>query len=228
MAYDLSHLTTTEQLKATAERMKEGLDGTIKSLSVSGNTISFFYTEDASGTAAYTVDFPTELFLDQNRTQFVADFVFTAAQYPSAVNPSLDGKPVLVLGVRGSTNPATGTASDTIAYSFLDMSNLVDTYTVKAGDSSKVLSIADYEVEFKVSAAANQAITVQNDGLHVDISGKTDKVANPTANNLPALDANGNLADSGIAKANVVQKADIATNAEITEMLNEVFGVSGS
>ena len=34
-----------------------------KSLSVSGNTISFFTSADGTGTAAYTVDFPEEIFL---------------------------------------------------------------------------------------------------------------------------------------------------------------------
>ena len=56
---------------------------------------------------------------------------------------------------------------------------------------------------------------MQNDGLHVDISGKTDKVANATEGNLAGLDGNGNLTDSGVG---------IATSAEVTEVLNEVFG----
>ena len=224
MPYNADHLITLAELKQTAQAFKVESDKAIKYVAVSGNTISFFTSEDGSSTAAFTADFPTELFLDQSKTQFVANFVFSAAQYPGAVNPSLDGKPVLVLGVKGTTDPATGTASDTIAYSFLDMSTLVDTYTPKAGDSSKILSISGYEVEVHISAAANNAITVQPDGLHVNISGKADKVTSATENNLPALDANGNLTDSGILKTNVVVKADIATTAEVTEMLGEVFG----
>ena len=223
MAYDINHLATVGQLKTVALRMKEGLDGTIKSLSVSGNTISFFTSEDGTGTAAYTVDFPKDLFLDQARTSFVSNFTYAAATYPGATNPNLDGKPVMVLAVKGTTDPVNGTASDTITYSFLDMSTLVDTYTVKSGDSAKVLVISGYEIEFKVSSAANNAITVQNDGLHVDISGKADKVANATAGHVASLDANGNLQDSGVVAANVVTTADIATNAEVTEMLGEVF-----
>ena len=223
MAYDINHLATVGQLKTVALRMKEGLDGTIKSLSVSGNTISFFTSEDGTGTAAYTVDFPKDLFLDQARTSFVSNFTFAAATYPGATNPNLDGKPVMVLAVKGTTDPANGTASDTITYSFLDMSTLVDTYTVKSGDSAKVLVISGYEIEFKVSSAANNALTVQNDGLHVDISGKTDKVTNATAGHVASLDANGNLLDSGVIAENVVTTADIATSAEVTEMLGEVF-----
>ena len=224
MAYDINHLATVGQLKTVALRMKEGLDGTIKSLSVSGNTISFFTSDDGTGTAAYTVDFPKDLFLDQARTRFEGNFTFAAATYPGATNPNLDNKPVMVLAVKGTTDPANGTASDTITYSFLDMSTLVDTYTVKSGDSAKVLVISGYEIEFKVSSAANNALTVQNDGLHVDISGKTDKVTNATAGHVASLDANGNLLDSGVIAENVVTTADIATSAEVTEMLGEVFG----
>ncbi len=105
----------------------------------------------------------------------------------------------------------------------MDISTLVDTYTIKAGDSVKVLVISAYEIEFKVSSVANNALTVQNDGLHVDISGKADKVASATAGHVASLDANGNLQDSGVVAANLVTTADIATNAEVTEMLGEVF-----
>ena len=83
--------------------------------------------------------------------------------------------------------------------------------------------ISGYEIEFKVSSAANNALTIQNDGLHVDISGKTDKVTNATAGHVASLDANGNLLDSGVIAENVVTTADIATSAEVTEMLGEVF-----
>ena len=81
------------------------------------------------------------------------------------------------------------------------MSALVDTYTIASGDSSKVLSIANNEITVHISAAANNAITVQNDGLHVNVSGKADKVTNATAGHLAGLDANGNLTDSGVAIA---------------------------
>ena len=224
MPYNADHLVTLAELKQTAQAFKVETDKAIKYVAVSGNTISFFTSEDDSGTAAFTVDFPTELFLDQSRTQFVPNFTFTAASYPGAVNPSLDGKPVLVFAVKTTTDRTSGTVDDSYAYSFMDMSTLVDTYSPKAGDSAKILSISGYEIEVHISAAANNAITVQPDGLHVNISGKADKVASATANNLPALDANGNLTDSGILKTNVVQKTDIATTAEVTEMLSEVFG----
>ena len=227
MPYDLNHLVTTGELKQAAEVFKLESDKAIKSLSVSGNTISFFTSEDGSGTAAATIDFPTELFLDQSKTKFENSFEFTAAKYPGAVNPSLDGQPVLVLAVKGTTDATSGTASDTVAYSFLDMSKLVDTYEAKEGDSKKILNISGYEIEFKISAQANNAVKVKDDGLYVDISGKTDKVVPSATGNIPSLDADGNLADSGVLAENVIQKSDIATEAEIKEMLDGVFKKSG-
>ena len=63
-------------------------------------------------------------------------------------------------------------------------------------------------------------------------TGKADKVTGATEGNLAALDNNGNLTDSGIAKDNVVvddgikdvvRTGNVATDAEVTEMLKEVF-----
>lgn len=162
---------------------------------------------DASGTAAFSVDFPSELFLDQTKTTFVAKFKFDAATYPGATDPKLDGKPVMVLAVKGE-NP------DSCTYSFLSMAALVDTYKAKAvgKDASTTVTIAGYEVDVKVnvSAAAGNALTLKDDGLYVptpeevDISGKADKVTGATTGNLAALDGEGNLTDSGKKPADFV------------------------
>lgn len=58
------------------------------------------------------------------KTTFVAKFKFDAATYPGATDPKLDGKPVMVLAVKGE-NP------DSCTYSFLSMAALVDTYKAK-------------------------------------------------------------------------------------------------
>ena len=92
----------------------------------------------------YTIDFPKDFLLDQAKTLFVPNFAFSAVTCPGVVNPSLDGKPVFVLAVKGTTDVTSGTANDTVNYSFMDMSALVDTYSVKAGDSEKILNISGY------------------------------------------------------------------------------------
>ena len=197
MAYNANALVRLAALKALAEKTKAEIDNintdvskAIKSLGVSGNTVSFYTSADKSGTAAFTFDFPKELFLDQAKTTFVQKFAFSTETYPSATDPKLEGKPVMVLAVKGQ-NP------DSCTYSFLDMSALVDTYKAKATgkDASTTITVSGYEIEVKVnvSAAAGNALSL-----------KADKVKNATDGNLAALDASGNLTDSGKKPADFV------------------------
>ncbi len=218
MAYDVTQNATVGQLKALAVRVKNAIDTAIQAL-------------------------PTEMFLDQAKTAFVASFAFNATTYSGATNPNLDGKPVLVLAVKGIDHNNNDAVSTT--YSFLDVSTLVDTYTAAAGNSAKVLTMAGYTITFNVSADTNNVIEVLNDGLavrvsttannalvknasglYVDISGKANRATNPTAGHVAGLDANGNVTDSGIVASEVLTTADVATDAEVTEMLNEVFGAA--
>ena len=214
MAYNANALVRLAALKALAEKTKAEIDNintdvskAIKSLGVSGNTVSFYTSADKSGTAAFTFDFPKELFLDQAKTTFVQKFAFSTETYPGATDPKLAGKPVMVLAVKGQ-NP------DSCTYSFLDMSALVDTYKAKATgkDASTTVTIAGYEVDVKVnvSAAVGNALILKDDGLYVptpkevDISGKADKVTGATTGNFAALDGEGNLTDSGKKPADFV------------------------
>ncbi len=216
MAYDVTQNATVGQLKALAIRAKNAIDTAIAAL-------------------------PTEMFLDQTKTVFVPSCTFSAATYPGATDPSLAGKPVLVLAVKGIDHNNNDAVTTT--YSFLDVSTLVDTYTAAAGNSAKILTIAGYTITFNVSADTNNAVEVLNDGLavrvsttannaltkdanglFVDITGKANRAANPTAGHVASIDANGNPIDSGIVAANVLTTADVATDAEVTEILNEVWG----
>ncbi len=195
----------------------------IKKVAVSGSTINFYKNKNAvTGTDAadFTVDFPSELVLDAANTTFEPNFAFSTATYGADTsNPNLDGKPVLVLGVK--TTAANGTTSTT--YSFLNLYDLVDIYTIKAGNSSKVLAISGKEIEFKVSAVANNAITVQDDGIHVDISGKQDKDTDAVENNIAKFDANGNAVDTGIAASSIVLTSDIASDSDVSTVLATYF-----
>lgn len=137
----------------------------IKSLKVDGNTVSFYTSNNMTGDAAFTVDFPTEMFLDQTKTEFVSKFKFSTETYVGATDPKLDGKPVMVLAVKGE-NPASCT------YSFLNMAALVDTYKTKADgkDASTTIEISGYEIEVKVnvSSEAGNVLFLKDDGLYVD------------------------------------------------------------
>ena len=228
MAYNANALVRLSALKNLAAKTKAEIDNintdvskAIKSLGVSGNTVSFYTSADKSGTAAFIFDFPKEMFLDQAKTTFVQKFAFSTETYPGATDPKLAGKPVMVLAVKGQ-NP------DSCSYSFLDMSALVDTYKAKATgkDASTTVTIAGYEVDVKVniSAAAGNALVLKDDGLYVNISGKADKVKNATTGNFAALDESGNLTDSGKKPADFVAAETgkrLMTNAE-GEKLNGI------
>lgn len=142
----------------------------LKSLKVDGNTVNFYTNTDMTGDAAFSLDFPTEMFLDQTKTEFVGKFKFSAETYSGATDPKLDGKPVMVLAVKGE-NP------DSCAYSFLNMAALVDTYKAKTDgkDASTTVTIAGYEVDVKVnvSSEAGNVLSLKSDGLYVDSYSKT-------------------------------------------------------
>lgn len=210
MAYVASHRASLGDIKAFGVAVKGKIDEALKSAEISGSTLKFYTNVNKSGEPSFRIDLPSEMFLDQTNTKFIDSFAWSSELYPNTENPNLDGKPVMVLALK--TSSAQGLA--TISYSFLNMAALVDTYTVKAGDSQKVISITGYEVEFKVSKAGNNAITIQTDGLHVDISGKADKVTSATAGNFAGLDAYGNLTDSGFAPS---------TDGEITDLIAELW-----
>ena len=65
---------------------------------------------------------PKEQFLDLTQTTFVQSFAWAGEEYPGSTNPNLEGKPVLVLALKNSSD-------NTVTYSFLNMYELVDTYT---------------------------------------------------------------------------------------------------
>ena len=192
-SYDQTKLTNLKQLKKLAVRTKTEIEAVKTSLAdalmyatYSGNKLSFFRNNAGTGTAAFAFDLPEEMFLDQAHTEFVGDFAWSSSDYPGSTNPNLDGKPVMVLAVKGdATNPT---------YSFIDMTSLVDTYS--GADASIVVS--GYTIGVQIDSTAGNALTlVSGKGLRVDISGKADKVSNATSGNFAGLDGNGNLTDSG-------------------------------
>ena len=212
--YEETNLTNLGHLKLLAQRNKTEIDAlaneledAIKYASYSNNTLSLYTNSTGTGTAAFEFSLPEEMFLDQAHTSFVGSFAWSSTTYPGSTNPNLEGKPVMVLAVKGdATNPT---------YSFIDMQTLVDTYT--AADDSVVVS--GYTIGVQIDDTAGNALTlVANKGLRVDISGKADKVSGATANDLAALDANGNLADSGIAKGDVVTKVPSAVADDLAAL----------
>jgi len=206
--YNENNVARLKHLASLGTRVNSELGATFRSASVSGNTVSFFNSKDGTGTAAFTFDFPEEMFLSQTGTELVDNFTFSSATYPGATDPNLNGKPVLVLAVRGNA------LTPTTNYSFVSLERLIDVYT--AGDNS--ININGYNVSVKRSAATGNLIELKNDGLYVGSDDtKADKVTGATAGNIATLDANGNLADSGVT---------FASDADVNAMITNVFGAS--
>lgn len=159
-----------------------------------------FYTEEnptAESVPAFSIDVPTEYFLDQTKTTFVQEFAWSEELYAGSTNPNLEGKPVWVMAVKGD--------DDTVTYSFVNLEALVDIYTGAETDSV-VVSVSEDNVisaNVKVSEAEGNLIEVKEDGLYVtveptDISGKADKVADVKEAQIFVDNGEGNLSASGI------------------------------
>lgn len=186
----------------------------IKAIEVKDNAINFYAnpTPDATTTPDFTVDMPVEYFLDQAKTTMVQEFAWSEATYAGSTNPNLDGKPVLVLAVKGD--------DDSVVYSFLNMETLIDVY-VGEGTQSVVLEVSEdnkISANVKVSTEEGNIISIKEDGLfasvtEVDISGKADKLVNPEsgdpvvkAGQILVDDGNGNLAATGKTIAELVEE----------------------
>lgn len=219
MAYDVNKLAKLASLKALAEKIvsdfakktelapvKAAANAAFKSGKVEGNKVKLFTSTDKTGVAAFEFDFPVEMVLDQAKTAFVPQFTWSLETYPGSEDPGLNGKPVMVLAVKGSDGSVT--------YSFMGMASLVDTYKAKVAgkDASTTVTIAGYEVDVKVNISKDpdNVLEARADGLYVpkpketDISGKADKVKPAVNGNFAGLDASGNLTDSGKKAADFV------------------------
>lgn len=228
MSIDMTKLVRLNALDSLASvtssainEVKTTVADAIKNVAVNGNTVNF-YTEsevDSSTTVAFTFDFPAEMVIDQAHTTFEPNFAFDSDTYVDATDPNLDGKPVLVLGVK--TTDAQNNI--TIAYSFLNLYNLVDLYSVKSGDSSKLLVINGKEIEVKISATAGNIITANADGFYA-----TTRVAGASAGNIAIFDANGAPSDGGISSDTLVTTSMIASDADVNSVLGSYFSIGGS
>lgn len=230
MAYDVNKLVKLASLKALAEKVnteltpvKAAATAAFKSGKVEGNKVKIFTTTDKTGAAAFEFDFPVEMVLDQAKTTFVPKFTWSLETYPGTEDPGLNDKPVMVLAVKGSDG--------SVAYSFMGMAALVDTYKAKVAgkDASTTVTIAGYEVDVKVNISKDpdNVLEARADGLYVpkpketDISGKADKVQPAVDGNFAGLDASGNLTDSGKKAADFVAAEAgkrLMTDAEGTKL----------
>ena len=200
------NLATVAHVTTLAQRVKSELDTLdgrkYGDVAIADGQIKFF-AKVGDTTPIKTVDLPEELFLDQVRTTFVPTFVFSNASYPDATNPNLDGKPVLVLAVKGdkTTNP-------TLTYSFINLERLVSTYTA----ANAGISVTGNSIGVQLSQDAGNILSIANDGLKAEM-----KLMGASAGNFAIFSASGAIIDSGFT---------VAPDADINAMLTNVFGAS--
>ena len=177
----------------------------IKGYLKKNNTHNFYNTDaPAQDTVpVFSIDIPTEYFLDQAKTTFVQSFSWSEDLYPGSENPNLDGKPVWIMAVKGDDNSVT--------YSFVNLEALVDIYTGENTKSITLVVSEDNKISANVNVSAEEGniISVKDDGIYasvteVDISGKADKLVDPAegaavikADQILVDDGTGNIAASG-------------------------------
>ena len=177
----------------------------IKGYLKKNNTHNFYNTDaPAEDTVpVFSIDIPTEYFLDQAKTTFVQSFSWSEGLYPGSENPNLDGKPVWIMAVKGDDNSVT--------YSFVNLEALVDIYTGENTKSITLVVSEDNKISANVNVSAEEGniISVKDDGIYasvteVDISGKADKLVDPAegaavikADQILVDDGTGNIAASG-------------------------------
>ena len=197
---------TLDNLKSYDSKMKTYIDSdktkAIKGYMKVDNAWNFYNTDAPTeeSVPVFSIDVPTEYFLDQTRTTFVQEFTWLEDLYVGATNPNLEGKPVWVMAVKGDDN--------TITYSFVNLESLMTTYTTQDTNSvTLVIEANEIRAEVKVSGEEGNLISVKEDGLfaEVDMSAKADKLVNPDggevvikAGQIFVDDGNGNLSASGI------------------------------
>lgn len=157
---DVKKLITLEQLGTVKTYIDTNDAVSIKSGKFEDNTVKLYTTTDQSGTPAISLDLPEEMFLDQAKTVFVQNFAWSETEYPGSTDPGLDGKPVLVLAVKGDS---------TVNYSFISLDTMVTIYTSGTTNSATVTVGTDGTItsDVKISATADNAVVVNSDGIYV-------------------------------------------------------------
>ena len=187
----------------------------IKGYLKKNNTHNFYNTDaPAQDTVpVFSIDIPTEYFLDQAKTTFVQSFSWSEGLYPGSENPNLDGKPVWIMAVKGDDNSVT--------YSFVNLEALVDIYTGENTKSITLVVSEDNKISANVNVSAEEGniISVKDDGIYasvaeVDISSKADKLVDP-AEGAAVIKADQILVDDGTGNISASGKTIAELSAEI-------------
>ena len=234
MSTDMNAVVLTGQLDTAMRRIKAELDkvsaagGAIDAITIDGTTQTITNKTVALDLSAYA-----------KKTDIAGVYTAkgTVANFAALPNDASAGDVYNITAAGGTDeNGVAIKAGDNVVKTSTGWDNLggtVDLSNYVQKDGSKVLSTEDYTTAEKtklggISEGAQvnvietvqvngTALTVSGKAVNIDLSGKADKVSNPTAGHFASLDANGNITDSGKA---------VALDADISTMLTSIFGAS--
>ena len=140
-------------------------DNAFQDISLNNGTVAFL---NGAGQIVKYFNLPEEIYLRTVGTTFSPNFSWSALAYPGSTNPNLNGKPVLVLHIKGdsSDNPYED-------WGFCNLEDLIDLY-VPANAS---IAITNNSIAAGVSSISGNLLSVKADGLFAgdetsnDISG---------------------------------------------------------
>lgn len=171
-------LTLLEALAYFKEKMdtviEDGDAPAFKEAEFVGNKLKLYRTEDKSDDSPKEIDFPEEKFLDQAKTTFVDPFKWSIETYPGSEDPSLDGKPVLVLGVKGDTSTT---------YSFVNLEKLMPKAVEISEEEGNLLEDKGdgLFVGIPISEESDNLLESKEDGLFVGLDLAAAKVTTKDA-----------------------------------------------
>lgn len=195
-----------------AEEARKG----VKKIVYKANALHCYLEEDADATTTegdIVIDLPAEQFLDQTTTEFITAFdleAYKAAHTGVTIDDAtaaLNGKPVLVLGLKTIARNESGLEEVTITASAISIEDLIATYTGVAATATNPVGITVSENgEIAGSLAIKEDAEGFTNALKLDAEGKlyVDDVSiqNGTENAIVIQDADGKLINSGIILAN--------------------------
>lgn len=176
----------------------QAVTNAFQDISYDNGVLSFL---NANGDVVKNFNLPEEIYLRSVGTTFVTNFVFSGLLYPNATNPNLNGKPVLVLHVKGDdlNNPYDN-------YFFVNMEDLINLYL--PADNS--ISISGNSVAVNISASSGNLLSLSDDGLFVS---------------LDVLGGSSSTHEFDSALANIFQATGGTSTPEFDSELNNIFGM---
>ena len=129
-----------------------------RDVSLNNGVVSFL---NSNGQVVKYFNLPEEIFLRSIGTTFVPNFTWSALAYPNSTNPNLNGKPVLVLHIKGDSldNPYED-------WGFCNLEDLIDLYV--PADAS--IAISNNSIRAAISSANDNLLSLKADGLFASLT----------------------------------------------------------